>query len=137
MVALVKFTKSTEDIANAVHDFDSVTLKVALSNVAPVAASNTVLADITQIAAANGYVAGGNAIANVSVTRSGNVTSVAGDDVVFQATGVFGPFRYVILYNDTAANDPLIAFADRGSSITLGDGDRATIDFTGPFITIS
>ena len=136
MVALVKFNKSTEDFALGVHDLDSVTLKVALSNVAPVA-TNSVLADITQIASANGYVAGGNAISNVTVTRSGNVTSISGDDVVFQATGTFGPFRYVIIYNDTAPNDPLIAFADRGSSTTLGDGDRATIDFTGAFATLS
>jgi hypothetical protein len=42
-----------------------------------------------------------------------------------------GPFRYVVIYNDTAAADELIAFYDYGSEITLASGETFTIDFDG------
>jgi len=45
------------------------------------------------------------------------------------AGGSIGPFRYAVLYNDTAANDPLIAWWDYGTSITLGAGDTFAVDF--------
>lgn len=44
------------------------------------------------------------------------------------AGGTIGPFRYAILYNDTAANDELICFYDYGSSITLQDTETFTFD---------
>ena len=43
--------------------------------------------------------------------------------------GDVGPFRYVILYNDTATNDELICWYDYGSDITLASGETLTIAF--------
>jgi hypothetical protein len=45
------------------------------------------------------------------------------------ASGAVGPFRYVIVYNDTAANDPLICFFDYASEVTLASGDTFKLDF--------
>ena len=40
-------------------------------------------------------------------------------------------FRYAVLYNDTDATDPLIGWWDHGSTISLADGESATVTFTG------
>lgn len=107
------------------------TLKLMLSNVAPVA-TNQVKTDITDIAAGNGYAAGGTAIATVNGTRVTGTMTLAGSMVVFTAAGgSVGPLRYVVLYDDTpvAPAKPLIAWWDYGSSITLLDGETLTVKF--------
>lgn len=107
------------------------TLKVMLSNVAPVA-TNQVRTDITEIAAGFGYAAGGTAITTVNGTRVTGTMTLAGSMVVFTAAGgSIGPLRYVVLYDDTPAAPlrPLIAWWDYGSSITLLDGETLTVKF--------
>jgi hypothetical protein len=60
---------------------------------------------------------------------------VANDDPSRTASsGTIGPFRYAILYNDTAASDPLIGWWDRGSEITLADGETFTLDVSTVFL---
>jgi hypothetical protein len=137
MVAFSKFNKFVEDLGNAVHNFDTHTFKIALSNSAP-SAANSVLADITQITAQNGYSAGGGTVNSVTWTQTGGTASLAGADLVFTATGgSFGPSRYAVLYNDTATGDPLIGFWDRGSSVTTADTETLTVDFGSTILTIT
>ena len=139
MVAFNKFQQFVEDIAHGEHDLAVDTLKIALvaSGSAPVA-TNTVLANLTQIATGNGYNAGGTA---ASITSSGHTTGtyklVLGD-VVFTASGGTIPsnsptteIRYAALYNDTstAPADPLIGWWDYGSAVTLADTETFTVDF--------
>jgi hypothetical protein len=45
------------------------------------------------------------------------------------ASGAVGPFQYVIIYNDTAANDELICWYDYGSEVTLAKDDTFKLDF--------
>jgi hypothetical protein len=45
--------------------------------------------------------------------------------------GSVGPFRYVVVYNDTAPLDALIGFADYGEDVNLADGATFNIDFDG------
>lgn len=120
----------TKDLVDGVHDFDAHTFKVALTNSAPVN-TNTVLANITQISNGNGYTTGGTAT-SMSTSTSSGTAKVTGTDVVFTASGgSVGPFRYAVLYNDTPSSpaDPLMAWWDYGSSVTLADTETFTVDF--------
>lgn len=132
MAAFNKFNDFSEQLANGAQNFASDTYKVALSNSAPTA-SNAALADITQISAGNGYTSGGTAT-TIAVSETSGTTTVTGTQVVFTASGgSIGPFRYVVLYNDTTAspvNKPLVGWWDYGSSITLADGETFTIKFS-------
>ena len=99
-----------------------------LTNSAPVN-TNTVKADLTDISAGNGYTAGGTAVTITTSAQTAGLYKLVGDDVVFTASGgSIGPFRYAVLYNDTATNDELIGWWDYSSSITLLAGETLTVD---------
>lgn len=111
-----------EAVAEKAHNLGSDTLKLALTNTAP-SVSDTVFADITEISAGNGYTAGGATVTVTSSAQSGGTYSLALDAITFTASGGdIGPFRYAVLYNDTATSDELICFVDYGTNYTLGDG---------------
>lgn len=130
MAAFNKFNSFVEALAEKVHNLGSDTLKVMLTNTAPVA-TNTVKANITEIAAGNGYTAGGNTAAVTSSAQtSGTYKLVLGDPATWTASGgSIGPFQYAVLYNDTATNDELIGWWDYGSAVTLADGESFAVDF--------
>ena len=117
-----------EDLAEGKHNLASDTLKVALSSNAnaPSASLDVKLADITTIASP--------AVDSVTLTVSSS-SQTAGTyklvlaDKTMTASADVGPFQYVIIYNDTAANDELIAWYDYGSEVTLASGDTFKLDF--------
>jgi hypothetical protein len=138
MATFNRFEVFSENLAEKVHNLDTDTLKVYLSNTAPNVATHTVKADIAEIAGGNGYTAGGHDTQNAT-SRSGAVTSVTGVDITITATGgSVGPFRYAILYNDTPTSpaDPLIGYWDYGSSITLNDTEPFLVDFGASMFTV-
>ena len=106
---------------------------IALTNTAPVA-TNSVLTDITQITYTN--LSSRNVTTTSSSQASGTYTLVLAD-LVMTATGAVGPFRYVVLFDDTVAGDPLVGWWDYGSSITMANAETFTVDFTGAAITLS
>lgn len=121
------FNSFTEAVAEKKHDLGADVLKVMLTNTAPVAA-NTVKANLTEITAGNGYTAGGTAATISSSAQSGGTYSLALGAVTFTAAGgAMAEFRYVVLYNDTATNDELICWFDRGAGLTLADTQSYTI----------
>ncbi len=130
MASFNKFQSFVEDMAEKVHNLGSDTLKVVLTNSAPVN-TNTQLSDITQIANGNGYTTGGTAATISSSAQSGGTYKLVLADVVFTASGSMGPFRYVVLYNDTSTNDRLIGWWDYGSAVTLAASETFTVDFDG------
>jgi hypothetical protein len=131
MAAFNKFNSFVEALAEKVHNLGTDQLKAALSNTLPVAA-NSVLANITQIAAANGYVAGGISLSTASSAQTSGTYKLTINDATLTASGgAIGPFQYVVLYNDTAANDELIGWYDYGTALTLTSGNSFTIDFDG------
>jgi hypothetical protein len=131
MATFNKFNSFVEALAEKVHNLGSDQLKVALSSTSP-AATNTVLANITQISAGNGYISGGLSLTTAGSAQTGGVYKLTIDDATLQASGgAIGPFQYVVLYNDTAANDELIGWYDYGVPLTLTSGNSFTIDFDG------
>jgi len=130
MAAFNKINAFVADIANGIHNLGSNSLYVCLTNVAPVA-SNTVFANLTEIAAGNGYTTGGNVASLTSSTQSSGLYKlVLANPATWTATGgSIGPFRYVVLYNNTAASKNLIGWWDYGSSITLATGETFTVTF--------
>jgi hypothetical protein len=130
MASFNKFNSFVEALAEKKHDLGADTLKVLLTNTAPVA-TNSVKADLTEISAGNGYTAGGNtASVTSSAQTSGTYKLVLGDPATWTASGgSIGPFQYAVLYNDTAANDELIGWWDYGSAVTLADGESFAVDF--------
>lgn len=129
MASFVKFNSFVQNLGRKVFNLNSDTLKVVLSNTAPTAATDSTLSNITQISNGNGYTTGGTTVANTAYSQTSGTGKLVGDDVVFTASGSMGPFRYVVLYDDTAASDELIAYWDYGSSITLASGETFTVDF--------
>lgn len=128
MATYNKFQPFVENLAEKVFNLGSDTLKVALTNTAPNATDNQ-LSQITQIANGNGYTTGGTAASITSSAQTSGTYKLVLADVVFTATGSMGPFRYAVLYDDTATNDELIAWWDYGSGVTLASGDTFTVDF--------
>lgn len=130
MATATKFQDFSEQLIRGVHDWDAHVFKVMLTNVAPVA-TNTVKADLTEIAAGNGYTAGGTAT-TIAVSETTGTTTVTGTEVVFTASGgSMATFRYAVLYNDTATSplDALVQFWDYGSGVTLAATETFTVKF--------
>ena len=129
MATFTKFNSFVEALAEKVHNLGADTLKVMLTNSAPLA-TNTQKTDLTDISAGNGYTAGGTAATISSSAQTSGTYKLVLADVVFTASGgSIGPFRYAVLYNDTATNKELIGFWDYGSAVTLASGETFTVDF--------
>jgi hypothetical protein len=129
VAAFNKFYALTEDLAEGKHNWQSDTFKVMLTNSAPIA-TNAVKTDITDIAAGNGYAAGGNTTAMVTSAQALGVYKLVLTDTTFTAVGgSIATFRYAVLYNDTSATKPLIGWYDYAAALTLGVGESLTVDF--------
>jgi hypothetical protein len=104
-------------------------LKVLLTLTAPTS-SNSVKADLTEIAAGNGYTAGGNTVTISSSSQTSGTYKLVLADTTFTASGgAIADFRYAVLYDDTAASDELVGFWDYGSTVSLASGEAFTVDF--------
>ena len=131
MATYTKFNQFVEDLAKKVHNLSSDQLKIALTHTAPVAA-NSVYADLTSpLATTNLSGATPFNVTTTSAEQTSGTLKLILVDLVLTATGAVGPFRYVVLYNDTPTSpaDPLIGFWDYGSSLTMANGDTFTTDF--------
>jgi hypothetical protein len=121
MADWTKFNSFVEKLAEKAFNLGSDTLKIALTNTAPDASADDTITDITQIAATGSY-----APATVTITGSsqtGGTYTLTHSAVTFTASGAdFAPFRYAVLYDDTATNDELIAYYDYGTAYILPNG---------------
>jgi hypothetical protein len=129
MASYNKFNSFVEAVAEKTHNLGSDTLTIALTAAAnaPVA-SNTQLSNLTQIAYTN---LSARAVTTASSSQTSGTYKLVCNDLVLTASGAVATFRYVVLYNDTATNDELIAWWDYGSDVTLANGETFTIDFDG------
>ena len=124
MAAYNKFEPWVEYLAEGVN-CGSDTFKVALTNSAPTA-TNGVIADLTTVSTANLDTV---TLVTASSSQSGGTFKLDFNNLTMTASGSVGPFQYVVIYDDTVAGDPLVAWFDYGSSITMGSGDTFTLTF--------
>jgi hypothetical protein len=127
-----KFNCFVADICNKVHNLGADVLQVALCATAnaPVA-TNTVLANLTQVAYTN---LSTQVITIISSTQtSGTYKLVLVDLVLTASGGAVASFQYIVIFNQTSVTptDALIGWYNYGSALTLADGDTFTIDFDG------
>jgi hypothetical protein len=122
------FEKQAEKEINLGTD----TLKLLLSNTAPDEATDVLKADVTEIAAGNGYSAGGITLSVTSSSQTGGVYTLVADDAQLTAAGgAIATFQWVILYSDTGTGDPLIAYWNAGSAQNVPDGEIYIFVFGG------
>lgn len=139
MATYNKFQAFVEHEAEKVHNLGTDALTVALCAAvnAPVA-TNSVLADLTQISYTN--LSARVLTISSSAQTSGTYKLVIADLVLTASGGSVAPFRYVIIYNDTPTSpaDPLIGYYDYTSDLTLANGETLTLDFdaTNGFIQV-
>lgn len=131
MASYNKFQPFVEHVAEKVHNLGADQLKVALCAAAnaPIA-TNAVLADLVEIAYTN---LSTRNITTISSAQTSGVYKLLLTDLVLTASGTVAAFRYVVIYNDTPTSpaDPLIAWFDYGSTITMLTGETFTLDFDG------
>lgn len=129
MASYNKIEIFVEDLAEGVHDLSTEQLTVALTTnaQAPVATDN-VLADVTEISYTDLSARDITLTSSVHTTGTYKIKLV---DLVLTASGAIATFRHVLIYNDgtTGKVNPLIAWYDHGSDVTLANGETFTIDF--------
>lgn len=131
MASYVKYQSWIEYLCEAAN-CGTDTFKVILSNTAPNVATHTVLADAGDLSTTGGYTAGGNTAAVSSSSQTGGTYKlVLADPATWTGSGGgFGPFRYIIVYDDTVTGDPLVGYYDYGSSISVAAGATFAADLS-------
>jgi len=138
MAAFTKFNAFVAELANGSHNLGTATIKAFLSNSAPLTATHTAYDATTgvtgpaEIAAGNGYTAGGVTCTVTSSTQSSGLYKLVLADpaAIVAAGGSIGPFRYIVLY-DTSASNKLMGYWDYGTAVQLLDTESFQIDFDG------
>jgi hypothetical protein len=131
MASYNKFEVFVRDLGLKVHNLNTDTLEVYLSNTTPDLVGDAVKADLAEIATGNGYA--GPIDTQNTYTGTGTATLTGISFTITATTGPIGPLRYVVLQNTTPTSpaDPLIAMWDYGASITLQIGESLDILFNG------
>jgi hypothetical protein len=125
--AFNKFQPFIAAIHNKVHNLGSDQLTIALCAAANApTATMAVLADLTQISYTN---LSSRNVTTTSSTQSSGLYKLICQDLLLTASGAVATFRYVVLYNSTAASGNLIAWWDYGADVTLANTETFNIDF--------
>ncbi len=110
---------------------------IYLSDEAPIVATDDVKADIANISEENGYAETNLTTTWVETTGGSGIFVLRNNaDVVWTASGGnFGPFRYVVVYNNTITTplDLLVGFWDTGVENTILTGNSFTVDLNATF----
>ena len=126
----------TVDLGTKLFNLTSDTLKLAFTDTAPTTATH-VYADIASPLSLTNM-ATSPALTSVTYTQStGTATLGAATWTGTSQTGNFGPFRYVVIYDDTAASKNIIGWYDYGSEVTLNgaNGDQFVMTFASGILT--
>lgn len=140
MASFNKNQQFVENLGKAVHNFTSdstctVTVYLTTNANAPVA-TNSVLADITQISYTN---LSSRVVTGITWEHTTGTVHMTATDLVLTASGAVATFRWVGLYDDdpTSPADPLIGYYDYASDVTLANLETFTIDFATDILTLT
>lgn len=128
-------------VLNGTIDLDTDTIKAALTTSSQAlsasfsgSSTDARYADLTNEATGTGYTAGGQALSSTTLSQSSGTVTYDAADLTWSA--LTSTFKYLVLYDDTAANKDLIGFWDLNTSgsVTLSGSDLTiTFDATGIF----
>ena len=130
MATYNKFQQTVEDWMEGVYTASTDQFTVALTTQANIpVATNSVLADLTEIAYTN--LSSQNITTNSSGQTTGTFTQLF-TDLVLTASGAVATFRHVVVYDNTPTSpaNPLLCHFDFGSDLTLASGETLTIDWS-------
>ena len=126
------------DFTDAIHEgayvlaTDQLEIALCATASSPVN-TNRVLADLTQIAYTNLTPAPPNVTTTSSTQTTGTYSLVNADLVLTASGGAVAAFQFIVLFDETGAVsgfvDPLAAWWDYGSALTLADTETLTLDF--------
>jgi hypothetical protein len=139
LAAYNKINQFVEDLGKKVHNLSADALTIALTTTAnkPVA-TNSILGNLTQISYTN---LSARVPTLTSYTQTSGTAKLILADLVLTASGAVAAFGAIVLYNDTPTSpaDPLIAWWEYGSDVTLANTETFTIDFdqSGGVLTIA
>ena len=105
MPSTTRFRSFPGALAKKIHNLSADSIYLMLTNVEPVI-SNTVKANLTEIAAGGGYAANGFPLTRLSFDdgASTGIWRLFLQDYTFTPTGAAGTWQYAALYNFTATN---------------------------------
>ena len=136
-------TSFKKELMQGVHNFTVITgntFKLALyDNSASFTAATTAYTATNEVANSGTYTAGGGTLTNVTATTSGTTAFTDFDDLSFTSATItaFG----ALIYNDTAAGDPVVCVLDFGGAKTSTSGTFTiifpTADATSALIRIN
>lgn len=132
MATFNKFNSWAEVMVEGAN-LGSDTFVVALTNSAP-SAANTILTDITQISYTN---LSARTLTTASSSQTAGTYTQAFNDLTLTASGAVATYRYVVIYDDTVANDPLVGWYDYGSAINMASAETLLIDFGASVISLT
>ncbi len=144
MATYNKFNDFVDQLGQGKHVLGTAVFKCMLVNTPAPTATNSIRTDLTEIASGNGYTTGG-ADATLTWAEVAGTGTATGTKIVWTcATAAMASFRYVVLYNDTQTTpaDPLVAWWDYGSSLTLQVGETFSVKYnasetTGTIFTLA
>lgn len=130
MASFTKIDKFVLNLGNKVFNLGSDQLKIALTNTLPTVSTVNQYSDLTSpLATTNLSGATPFNVTTTSYTQTSGTAKLILADLTLTATGAVGPFRYVVLYDDTATNKEIIGFYDNATSVSMVSSDTFTIDF--------
>ena len=129
------YDDAKKNIANGLIDLDSDSFKIALflstSNCDTLSVGTGLLADLTnQVSTAFGYTQNDKAV-TITVAEAAGVTTIdETTNPVWTASGGAITARFAVIYDDTAAGDPLLCVClldTAPADVTATDGNTFTI----------
>lgn len=125
-----KFQAFVANLANGAFSMNADPLYVMFTNVAP-QPTNAIQSDITEITPSGGYASGGIQVLIASSAQVNGVYSLipVGNVVISASGGDIGPFRWIVLYDQSAPAGALIGWYDFGQSVLVENGLTFTMEF--------